>query len=294
MMKKGIILLFAILQIFISCSSDYEEDYTPTIVVEGWIDEGEPPYVILSRNVPTSQDWQDVDNLTDYIVRWAKVTISDGTQEVILTGMTDQDYFPPYIYTTNKMVGEIGKTYTLTVEYDDFHATAETTVPTSVPIDSVSVERISGDDRYVSIKLHFTDPDPSQTNYYKVSTIRNCESTQYTASYFSLFSDQTMTFYGPQHNHGIIPVTQNQNYRHANSEYTSYFEISDTVQIKFAHLSQSEYNFWEEAENMNNFSRNMFFSYFKNLPSNINGGMGYFHGYGASKTSFIIAEKISQ
>ena len=98
-----LILIFACLLLQMGCTEDsyrIEADASD-IIVEGWIEEGGFPVVILSRSMPVSTDYQNVDSLSDFIVRWAKVTISDGSDSIVLTGKYDKGYFPPYIYTTS-------------------------------------------------------------------------------------------------------------------------------------------------------------------------------------------------
>ena len=88
----------------------------PQIVVEGWIEDGYHPIVMLTTTVPIGESVTDLNELKKFVINWGKVTISDGENSVVLTGRRDDDYFPPYIYTTSSMTGQAGKTYTITVE----------------------------------------------------------------------------------------------------------------------------------------------------------------------------------
>ena len=115
-MKKLIIILLALITAA-GCSFPDMYDYEPQIVVEGWIEDGGYPVVIVTSTVPVTGDYRYWDEMQDHIIRWAKVTVSDGEKDVVLTGKMDNDYFPPYVYTTSRLKGESGKTYTLTVEY---------------------------------------------------------------------------------------------------------------------------------------------------------------------------------
>ena len=101
--KKRVLLLclaimIAVTMVLAGCATDvvFSQD-SPEIVVEGWIEDGGFPVVIVTTSVPVSTDYKDWDTLMDHLVRWAKVSISDGEKEVILTGKMDTDYFPPYI-----------------------------------------------------------------------------------------------------------------------------------------------------------------------------------------------------
>ena len=123
-LNMGLVGLFCLLLFLLqSCTVDYFEDNKSEIVVEGWIEDNKPPIVILSKTLTLSDEYQSLTDLRDYIVTWAKVSVSDGVDTVVLTGKYDPEYFPSYIYTTGRMFGRVGATYTLKVEYDDYYAT---------------------------------------------------------------------------------------------------------------------------------------------------------------------------
>lgn len=109
-----------------ACMEEEDAELQTQLVVEGWIEDGGYPVVLLGETHAIDAGMQHIEN---YIVRWGKVTISDGTDSVVLTGGYDNDFFPPYKYTTFKMTGQAGKTYTLTAEYRGQKATAVTTIP---------------------------------------------------------------------------------------------------------------------------------------------------------------------
>ena len=138
-------LLFPLLLVFfcLSCEETEVKQAPAQLVVEGWIDSGGFPIVKLTTTVPISKRLQSTDSLDRFLLRWAKVTVSDGTREVVLTGMPHRDYFPPYIYTTSDMRGEVGKTYTLRVDFQNFHAHAVTTIPKPVGLTSIKAEELS-------------------------------------------------------------------------------------------------------------------------------------------------------
>ncbi len=130
-MRKCYLVILTVL--LLACQR-VETPRSPILVVEGWIESGGAPMVLLSESVPVLEN-QEISprQLLDNVAKWAKVTVSDGTRTEILTGMANPDYFPPYVYTSGTMKGEVGKTYTLTVEYKDYKATATTTIPAPQP-----------------------------------------------------------------------------------------------------------------------------------------------------------------
>ena len=52
--------------------------YDQQIVVEGWIENGRPPIVILTTSVSVDGTPRDSTDLKELIIRWGKVTVSDG------------------------------------------------------------------------------------------------------------------------------------------------------------------------------------------------------------------------
>lgn len=109
-------LLFCLL-LFNGCvETSNLDDFEYKLVVEGWIKEGEAPHVILTQNKPLLSNI-DSTSIEDMVVRWAKVSVSDGEETEVLSGRIDKNYFPPFIYRGSRLSGEAGKTYTLKVEY---------------------------------------------------------------------------------------------------------------------------------------------------------------------------------
>ena len=107
------ILTVISLAVLLGCQDIVLPSYAPQIVVEGWIENGGFPVVIITTTVPVNESVKDSSDLKNHIIRWGKVSISDGEKEVILSGRKDERFFPPYIYTTSKLKGEVGKTYLL-------------------------------------------------------------------------------------------------------------------------------------------------------------------------------------
>ena len=140
--------IVAVIMFLLSFSSCHYEpiDYSK-MVVEGWIDAGKHPIVMLhtsySLNQPTDDTTQLIDVLAEHMILFGKVTIFDGEDSVILTGRVDTNYLPPYIYTTTKIIGEVGKTYSLrasyTTPYTTLIAKSQTEIPAVATFDSIRV-----------------------------------------------------------------------------------------------------------------------------------------------------------
>lgn len=167
-MRKLLIFLPLIIVAYLasSCREDIELVGNDTqLVVEGWIEDGNFPIVLLTKSFAPNKDNLSENDLLKYLIRWAKVTVSDGDESVVLTGKFDSRYFPPYIYTTTHLRGQAGKTYTLTVDYGEFQASAITTIPEQSGKCCFRVEKCNNSDTLYQIYADFTRTDDNQHYY---------------------------------------------------------------------------------------------------------------------------------
>lgn len=276
----------ALSALLLSCSGDYLPEQNDELVVEGWIEDNGFPVVILTKNINISNKYQSLDSLSSCIVRWAKVTVSDGEKSVVLTGRYMKGYTPPYIYTTSHFRGEAGKTYQLTVEYGDFHATATTTIPNTQKIDELTVERCAQSDTLYQISLRYND-DEAEQNYYQIFTrVGGRDVRQYLAAYLGTIDNRV-----------VKPKTKIPVYRGRDIntlDYTPYYTINDTVAVKFAHIDRTSYNFWYDYTRNLTTAGNMFFATAASLRSNIIGGTGYWCGMGSDIKYVAIRDCVAE
>lgn len=275
-MKNLCILPFLFL--LIACENTLQEPPS-LLVVEGWIEHGGYPVVMLTNTVSVTEENNHIEDLYQYLVRWATVTVSDGEKTVTLTGKYDSGYFPPYIYTTGELCGEAGKEYTLTVRFQDYTATAVTTIPEPVGMDTY-VEQCIGSDTLYQVSVGFRDP-PSTKDYYKLFTRVGSQKRQFQSAYLGIFTDEVTDGYTR------YPVYRGQT-MDKTEKYIPYFSINDTVSVKLAHIDEASYHFWSDYENLLSFSSNQFFPVTRNIRGNVQGGLGYWCGYGATTHHLII------
>src|SRR5436189_6257260 len=109
-------LAFAAALVLFSCEKDVTVDLPVAeqkIVVEGYIENGQKAMVTLTK---TAAFFSAVDSasLLSYLVTDAIVTVSDGvtTEQLVLTIDTSQ--YIPIVYKAQSIIGQEGKTYTLT------------------------------------------------------------------------------------------------------------------------------------------------------------------------------------
>ena len=81
-MKKSLLVLALLAA---ACTPTWQPEGEEKLVVEGWIDDGGFPVVMVTTSVPTSTEYQSIDDQKDHLVRHARVTVSDGETSVSLT-----------------------------------------------------------------------------------------------------------------------------------------------------------------------------------------------------------------
>lgn len=277
-------MLLALL--FTQCEGDVMIEAESQIVVEGIIDDGGYPVVIVTLTLPISTEEHSLDELKDHIVRWVKVSISDGSNTVVMTGRYHEGYFPPYIYTTTEMRGEAGKNYTLTVDYRNHHATATTYIPAKAVPDSIVMRPITDATTMVGTEYlplyyqayaYFHD-DPLAKDYYACFTRTGSTQRQYLLSQFSAIDDATLL------EESAIPIYRGHS--SITGKYQRYFRYNEEMAVKFARVDSVSYSILRNYQDNLFLASRLFMQSTQNLPSNIQGGLGYWIGCGASFSYF--------
>ena len=273
MKHKTIYILMLLSLLLVSCTENKIIEAEPQIVVEGWIDAGGYPVVMLSQILPVTGHVVTDEDIRDCIIAMGKVTISDGEKSIVLTGKKSDKYFPPYIYTTSKMRGEEGKTYYLTAEYKDFYATAQTTIPPKAKIEKIITKKENGS---YSISAVIND-NPEEKNYYKFFVQLVGRDNCYLSSNFAIIDDKNYTF------PCTVPIDLGRSSFNSKESNKHIMSEKDILMIKVAQIDNAMYNFWDDYKNIIELGINPFFRYSNSIRSNISGGSGYWAGYGATE-----------
>ncbi len=249
----------------------------PSLVVDGWIDSDGYPVVVLTKTiVPDASDRTPV---SDCLVRWGKVTVSDGEREVVLTGTTNEDYFPPYIYRTYEMRGVPGKTYDITASYDGMKVTASCKMPPSASITRLTSRKIQDSDSLCEITLGFL-PAPGERNYHILTRIHGSNG-RFLPSFMGAVktdgSAETVTV--PVY----APKTDTSPY-----DFSPHFKLGDTVDVALCTVTADVYDFWLGYDDEVAFGGNQFVSSAGNLRSNIKGGYGVWSAQGVVRRTIIV------
>ena len=238
--------------------------------------------VLLSETVPLRYGEITREELISGIAKWAKVTVSDGERTEVLTGGADSRYFPPYVFTTSKIVGEPGKTYTLRAEYKDYVATATTTIPKPVEPDEVYC-RALGDTTY-TVVVRFTDP-PEKGNYYRAFTKTIGKDGRYQPSMAAYASDEVFD--------GSAEMILFSTQRLLEPLYMLDFKQGDEVWVKFCTMDKATFNFWSNYEVMLATNANGSWWFDTDMEVNVHGALGYWAGYGVSERKVVIGEQVN-
>lgn len=272
-MKKITALICAfICCVLLSCDADHYAPVDKSLVVEGWICSDDYPVVFLTTSLVPDEKAESLDSLASHVVAVAKVTISDGDTTVILTARRNKNYRIPYYFTTSWMKGQVGKTYTLDVECEDYHATARTTIPTPPELDSITVHATGAEDQY-ALKAHISHRQ--STGYYRFLVQKPREYKDLVGPLNGLLANDNITPAGC-----TWPISNPRTTWM--KEYETTFTEDEELAIYFCAIDAEAYHFWTEFEREKYFSNNWFFPINHNLPTNIEGGIGYWCGYGAT------------
>ena len=276
-MKRLPIIIACLMAALTGCSRQ-EQPVVTHLTVQGWIENGGHPLVMVAETIPMDGEARiSQAAMMEHIAKWAKVSVSDGENTVYLTGNADTDYFPPYVFTTARMTGEVGKTYTLEVEYKDFKARAVTTIPEPVPVERISAMQMA--DSLFTLQVGFIDP-PQKGQYYKVFTRTTGIDTHYHPSAMAQFSDEVLDGYSEFRLFSVqrlLDLIDRPNYK-----------LGEEVWIKMCTTDAATYNYWNNFELMLATNANATIWLDPDMQSNMEGALGYWAGYGVEQEYSVI------
>ena len=286
--KYILLHLLALVLILPACNQDFDiniPEPDDKIVIDGWIEMRQHAKVLLTANSPYFTVI-DSASLRDLVLTRAKVSLSDGYQSENLILRKDTNYFPPYYYEGNIILGTPGKTYTLLAEYGGKSAWAETTIPEAVPLDTTYFRLAEGEDSLGIIYLEFTDPLEIK-NYYRIFTKRIGVDNKFIPSVVMALDDKYFT--GKRAEFSLYRQSENA----LAGSRDNYFRLEDTVVIKLSTIDKAHFDFWSSLQNEVTNANNPFASSLIEVRSNVEGdGLGIWGGYGSSyDTIYPVSQK---
>ncbi|MGV3630260.1 MAG: DUF4249 domain-containing protein [Bacteroidota bacterium] len=303
-----ILTYILILLLLTACEKEVKIDipgYEEQVVIDGFIETNQPPLVLLSKSkdiyAPT-----DLNSFLNGFISGATVTVSDGTTTVQLEEICTDD-LPPgteelaaqifgvpveevgnyhlCAYTTFNpaMFGQVGKTYSLTVEYEGKTYTSQTEIGQPTAFDSVYWKAAEGIPDYGYSYVTLTDPAASYDAYmWEVKRInKNPDGTGKDAFFMKTFAPvfddefiNGMTFDFWYENPMSFQEEEN-----VDEKYRGYYKLGDTVVIKFSKMDRDAFEFYEKKYVQLSSGGSPFASP-SNIPTNIKGGaLGVWAGF---------------
>ncbi|MCH5217602.1 MAG: DUF4249 family protein [Muribaculaceae bacterium] len=264
-------LALSLLPLATSCLS--EPEAPPTMaVIDGWFDSDGYPVVQFTASLEPSQQDQSI---ADKMIRWGLVTISDGDTTIVMTGAYDRRYFPPFRYYTTGMTGVPGKTYTVTVKYEDLYAEASCLMPVPTPIDSITIERIEGNDTLRAGNLHFTAPADVPAYYY----LQMRDDAPGSRPYPTMLGTARAEVAGAKM---TIPLFNPKNQLDS-LDFIPQLKVGQRVQVKLCRITEEVYEFWNSYDNATMFGGSQFLTEpGGGLGGNVSGGYGIWSPQGVA------------
>lgn len=288
------LIFFIATALLLSCEQDIDFDLKyaePVLVVDAQIENGQPPTVALSRSLSFFSKIS-LDILSNSFVRNAEVSMSNGSVTHVL-----KEYAVPagngyfiYYYSIDSanlataFVGELNKTYILSIKTDGKVYTAKTNIPALTKVfDSLwtTMPPPNVDTSKRILMTRVTDP-PGLGNYVRYFTKKNSE--RFLPGFNSVFPDEVVdgTTYSGQVDPGVdrnLPVPTGDN---------RFFSRGDTISFKLSNIDKATFTFWNTWEFNQQSIGNPFSQPGKVIGNISNGALGAFCGY-ASQVQTVIA-----
>ena len=266
---------------WMSCEKDITVDLPQgedKTVIEGTIENGEYPEVILTRSFSYFSHIT-VDQLKDAFMHNAVITVSDGNSSMQLKEFSKDttNGVKWYYYTADTtqaaFKGETNKSYTLRITTTDGETfSAVTTIPgTGMTVDSTWSTLYSKDPTLARLMVRITDPK-ERGNYVRYKTSRN--GGIYRPGINSTIDDQIVN--GTSFN--IMLEAGHDRTQEINFDTYGYFKRGDSVSVQFSNIDKATFEFWRALDLAYASNGNVFASPIQ-VRGNISGALGYWGGY---------------
>jgi hypothetical protein len=319
MRSNALLLLLPAVALLVGCEKEITVELPEVeqrLVVEGVIEPGMPPYVILTRT-QSYFDPLDPQAIANGFVRGAHITVDNGNGPVVLDQICSSTLTPEQralfaeitgldpgllyvadicVYSTanTAVFGEVGRTYSLRVEAEGKVLTSITTIPQPVPLDSVwfklALQR-PGDDSLGFAWARLSDPD-TMGNHYRWMARRvnhradgSVKDPTFISPLGNTFEDKYVN--GLTFDFNFIRGRQfYSDQEEDNNEEQGYFKVGDTIAVKFVSIGYAEHEFYTSYDE-NVGSQGDLFGTPVNARSNIQGGLGIWAGWGVYADTIV-------
>jgi len=292
-MKK--VLYFIIgLALFTSCEKELDIDLpqpNAKLVVEGWVESGEYPVVIVTRN---SSYFAPIDTnflMDSLFITDALVIVSDGFQNDTLQPMLDVGAYqngawPIFYYKGSKILGAEHGLYSLYIEAEGEVITGQAEIPSLVAFDSLWWEAEAGTgDSLGYIHAMVTD-NGAEKNYYRIFSKRLGRDYNFIPIMESIYDD--IYFNGLTFEYEIMrgELNYGDEEMFEDPEFGNYTK-GDTVVVKLSAINKAHYDFWRTLEEDVMAGGNPFTNPVT-IRHTVDGALGVFGGYGSVCDTIVI------
>jgi hypothetical protein len=315
------ILLILVVSVLIGCEKEITIDLPSVeskIVVQGNIEQGQPPIVLLSESQGYFEA-TDLSSLEDFYLKGATVKVSNGEVEIELEEICTSDIpeellplvasltgFDPevlafldicaYVSFDESIWGEVGGIYDLTVEHEGRLATSTTKINELVHLDSTWFDLSGNSDSLGFAWGILSDPDTlgnayrwfaQRINHYPEWSENAGEQKDgnYIAPLGSAFDDEF--FNGLSFEFAYYRgATLNSDKEDDQNEEVFFFKVGDTIAVKGAVIDRGAFNFVASYETQVS-NQGSPFAVPTNVRTNIEGGLGGWIGYGTSYDTIV-------
>ncbi|EJF11630.1 DUF4249 family protein [Pontibacter sp. BAB1700] len=304
------LLALVLITFLLSCEESLTIDIPAgqeQLVVEGHIEQDAPPVVVLTRSMPVFAGSSPADIEASF-VHGAQVEVSiagksytlkevpaaafwPGLRRVVSeqyaipeNQLTSNSNFIFYVYTSDELRGEIGKSYQLRISHEGRVLTSSTTIPHLNPLQELFLQPHPDprQDSLFTLFYRYRDPD-TLGNSVRYFTKRNSEPF-YPGYFTSVFNDELIN--GVQNL--SFPLDRGEpRGRDVDLDTYSYFGKGDTITVRWAAIDLDHYRFWYTLENERNNNGSPIGSA-NTTRSNINGGLGVWGGYGVTYHQIVV------
>jgi hypothetical protein len=291
-----LIISFAVILVLPSCEKEVHINLGSSadhVVIQGQIETGQPPFVVLTSTIGFFSN-VDLGTLEKSFLHNATVKVSNGAKTVTLkeysidTGVANKFYVYSLDTTNilaNLLLGEVNKTYSLTVTYNGQTFTSVTTIPNPKGVDSMWFEtpefkNSKTPDNANQLFVNYNDPD-TPGNYVRCF-VQKGHGQFYPAG---IFSDEAVN--GKKINKIGLFAGYDKTAT-TNGDSLRYFYPGDSVTLKWSEIDKAVFKFWNSYEFAQNSVGNPFATPI-NLVTNIsNGGLGVWAGYGTTFKTLVV------
>ncbi len=274
-------LLFFVLGMY-SCAQEIDIDLPEQpaqLIIDGWVEPGQQVRVLLTASVNFTEPIDSGSYLNIVMTRAKVSVIEDGVEEV-LTLRRDTSYFPPHIYTSNRMRGKVGSEYTIIAEYNGQIVSGTSTILEPPVIDTAYFALDEGEDSLGFIWVNILD-QKQERNFYRVRTMVQQKDQRYIGAQISAYNDGLF----PQDTISVPIYRGMKNISDKLNEHR--FRVGDTVSICVSSMGEQENYYWTSFDRAILNTGNPFTTGGTNLPSNMSNGLGIWTAYGSTYITVV-------